>query len=131
MRIHLLLLVLALPFAISAQDGVKREFYPSGQLQRVYWSAGDRTRFISYHENGKVNDKGSFKSELPDGRWTRYAEDGTRISRVKYDEGQRTGLWTIRTMDGLTHQLRYRGNSLVHGEQFDTNGTLVAEHDAR
>ena len=64
MRTHLLLLVLALPFALSAQDAVKREFYPNGQLQRVYWSTGDRTRFISYHENGKVKEIGGQTEEL-------------------------------------------------------------------
>jgi antitoxin component YwqK of YwqJK toxin-antitoxin module len=125
------LFTLALLFAstsLLAQDqGYKREYYPGGQLSRISWAAGDEVRFVRYHENGQVMEKGAYVEGRPNGRWSQYDTSGERTCTARFDHGRRSGTWKLRTMDGITHHLVYKDNKLVYGDQVDASGTVVAE----
>ena len=123
-----LLTLLALPSLLAAQDGMKREYYPDGRVSKVYWLTDDVVRVVSYHENGKVKEKGGYINGRPHGRWVQFDAEGHRTCRAKFDRGQRTGNWVLRTMDGASHRLSYRNNKLLHGKEYDGQGVLVAEH---
>ena len=123
-----LLSMLALPALLAAQDGMKRECYPDGRVSKVYWVTDDVVHFVSFHENGKVKEKGGYINGRPHGRWVQFDAGGGRTCRAKFEQGQRTGKWELRTLDGISHRLTYRDNKLLNGKEYDGQGVLVAEH---
>ena len=131
MRTTAIFLALALCTGISAQGVVKQEYHPNGQISSLSWASGDLVKHISYHENGRIHERGSFLDGKPHGRWTQFNGAGERICSVKFDRGSRTGVWKIETMDGLTHRLVYRSNALQRGAQYDAAGTMVAVREGR
>ncbi len=125
-----LISMLAFSGALAAQDGTKRECYPDGRVSKVYWVTEDVLHFVSYYESGKVKEKGAYIDGRPHGRWAQFDGNGQRTCRAKFDRGQRTGKWKLRTMDGISHRLIYRDNKLMDGKEFDAQGVLVAEQSA-
>lgn len=132
MRTALIILsILAIPCLLSAQPAYQYEYFPNGAVSKMSWAADDVVYFIKYHENGRVQEKGTVLDGKKHGRWTQFDDQGRRTARVQFDHGKRTGVWVLRTLDGLNHRLRYRDGELVRAEEYDARGVLIAERDGR
>lgn len=128
MRTYLLLLLLLLGSAPAlAQEILAQERWPDGTLRAARYSEGDQIHFITYHENGRVKEMGTFRKGLRHGTWKQYADSGALLTHATFQNGHRQGEWEFRTMaDVPAGRLVFRNGELVRGEQFDAEGLLAA-----
>ena len=127
----IILSILVTPCLLSAQTAYQYEHFPNGEVSKIIWNTDDVVHFIKYHENGRVQERGTVLDGKNHGRWTQFDPQGRRTARVQFDHGKRTGTWVLRTLDGLNHRLQYRDGKLMHGEEFTPDGVLVAVRDQR
>ena len=52
-----------------------------------------KKKFISYHENGQIKEKGSYKNGEKHGIWWNYSKSGIRKLKEKYKNGVRIYLF--------------------------------------
>lgn len=125
---HLLfLLFLGLDTGLSAQELLSQEYWPDGTLRATRYTEDERIHFITYHENGKVNEIGCFHQGRRDGVWKQYTDTGALITQAGFKEGERQGVWEFRTeADEPLGQLTYHNGKLRHGKQYDADGLLAA-----
>ncbi len=119
------LAILAAP-VLFAQDRADQEFHSNGRLKSTRYSIGAREWFITYHTNGRVEEKGAFFMGKPDGEWTRSDADGRLLVQARFEHGHRVGIWRFAGADGTSGQLQFRDGRLEHGSMFDAQGGLVA-----
>lgn len=130
MRTLLLTLALLLAAASQAQVLLEQEHWPDGTLKYTAYSSGEHVHFISYHENGKVKELGSYRHGKLDGLWKQYTDTGALLTRATFRNGTRQGVWEFRTAcDKPLGRLRYENGILTKGEQFNELGDLVASRD--
>ena len=128
MRSLLILFVLLLAQASSAQEVLGQERWPDGTLRATRYSEGDRIHFITYHENGRVKEIGCFKGGRRDGEWKQYSDTGALIAQAGFRNGQRQGVWEFRNaQDNTTGKLTYAAGMLAQAEQYDDAGALLAQ----
>lgn len=127
-----LLLTLALGAASSLFGQARHSYYESGALKKAFWAGEGRVEMASYHENGRLAERGSFVAGKPDGLWKQYDAEGRLLSRVRFVRGERQGRCLVTNHDGSARfRLRYENNRLVHGVELDTNGEVVAVRDGQ
>jgi antitoxin component YwqK of YwqJK toxin-antitoxin module len=132
MKALILSLTLLAATSMSAQDAVQRSFHPNGEVSEVRYPSGDRILFVRYFENGQVSERGAFANGKPDGIWKRFDENGGLVAKVRFENGVREGRCRYTSLDGQTsYRVNYENGRLVHGEQYDAAGALVAEKDNR
>ena len=130
MRTLLLTLALLLAAATQAQMLLGQEHWPDGTLKSTTYQAGERIHFITYHENGKVKELGSYRQGRQDGLWKQYTDTGALLTRATFRNGRRQGVWEFRTeADKPLGQLRYSNGVLTHGVQYNEQGDLIASRD--
>lgn len=129
MRYLLLSFVLVLTTALAAQQPelLGQERWPDGTLRATRYQEGDRIHFITYHQNGRVNEMGCFHRGRRDGIWKQYSDTGVLLTQARFSRGQRQGQWEFRDeTDQLKGRLAYSEDVLLRGEQFDGQGLLLA-----
>jgi antitoxin component YwqK of YwqJK toxin-antitoxin module len=132
MRTLILTLTLLLAAASQAQVLLGQEHYPDGTLKSTAYTQGERTHFITYHENGRVKEMGSYRNGKLDGLWKQYTDTGALLTRATFRNGTRQGVWEFRTeADQPLGTLRFSNGVLTHGEQYNEQGDLVAQRDYR
>lgn len=132
MKNLMLLLLLVIATRISAQSGTQRTYYPNGTVKEAKWVDEGRVFMLQYHENGRIAQRGSFIQGRPDGLWKRYDASGKLLDKVRFTNGLRNGKCMYTNIDGSTrYQMDYAQGKLVHCEQLDVNGDMVAERDMR
>jgi antitoxin component YwqK of YwqJK toxin-antitoxin module len=130
MRILLLTLALLLAAATQAQVLLGQEHWPDGTLKSTTYRAGDRIHFITYHENGRVKEMGSYRNGRLDGLWKQYTDTGALLTRATFHNGKPQGVWEFRTeADKPLGMLRYENGILTKGEQYNDHGDLIARRD--
>jgi antitoxin component YwqK of YwqJK toxin-antitoxin module len=130
MRLTLLFIALICSTFVSAQTLLSQERWPDGALKATRYSEGDRIHFITYHESGKVKEKGTFCHGKRDGEWKQYSESGTLVARAAFNKGVRQGVWEFRNdADRPLGLLVYSNGALVRGETYDEGGGLLAQRD--
>lgn len=132
MRTFFLTLALIVASATQAQVLLGQEHWPNGNLKSTGYTQGDRTHFITYHENGRVKEMGSYRNGKLDGVWKQYTDTGALLTRATFRNGTRQGVWEFRTeADQPLGMLRYSNGVLTHGEQYSETGDLVAQREYR
>jgi antitoxin component YwqK of YwqJK toxin-antitoxin module len=127
MRYILLLLLLWSAPAIS-QEILEQQYWPDGTLKRTRIALGDREMFITYHENGRINESGYYINGRCDGIWKRYTESGALLLYARFNNGERQGVWEFRNAeDRPMGRLHFSDGLLTSGEQFDDRGQLIAQ----
>ncbi|MCW5898746.1 MAG: hypothetical protein KIT10_05695 [Flavobacteriales bacterium] len=130
MRILLLTLALLLAAATQAQMLLGQEHWPDGTLKSTAYRAGDRIHFITYHENGRMKEMGSYRNGRLDGLWKQYTDTGALLTRANFRNGKRQGVWEFRTAaDKPLGMLSYDNGILTKGEQYNDLGDVVARRD--
>ena len=128
MRIIALSIALCTTTVLLAQDG--RIYNADGSLKEVRWVEEGRLEFVKYHPNGSKMEQGAFAAGKPDGIWKQYNEEGTLVTRVRFDHGTRQGRALLTSFDGSKqYRLRYANGQLEHGAEFNGAGDMVAERD--
>lgn len=115
MKIRFLHLVLLLPLALLGCS--KPVVDPSRLVVRsgiVYLIKADGTSehpfsgdSVSYHTNGQLRSKASFKDGKANGPTITYYENGQLGSQITFKDGKQEGLWTLYYENG---QLSLKGN---------------------
>ncbi|MEO8587866.1 MAG: hypothetical protein ABI432_00715 [Flavobacteriales bacterium] len=130
MRSLLLFVLLQMANGLWAQEIISQERWPDGTLRATRYSEGDRIHFITYHENGKVKEIGAFLKGRRDGSWKQFTDTGALVTQASFSNGQRQGTWEFRTdADKPMGRLNYQNDVLLHSEQLDEQGALVAQRD--
>ncbi|MBL7952705.1 MAG: hypothetical protein JNM62_13420 [Flavobacteriales bacterium] len=112
---------------LAAQELISQEHWPDGTLRATRYTEGGRIHFITYHENGRVKELGSFLHGRRDGVWKQYNDTGVLLARAGFRNGERQGVWEFRNdADSPMGRLTYAAGRLSRGEQQDADGALVA-----
>lgn len=106
---------------------LSQERWPDGTLRATRYQEGERIHFITYHENGRVKEMGSFRQGRRDGVWKQFTDTGVLLAQAGFRNGQRQGVWEFRSAsDQSMGRLAYNAGLLAKAEQFDNTGVLVA-----
>jgi hypothetical protein len=62
--------------------------------------AGNKKRYIKYHNDGTIWAKGSVLGGQPDGYFEWFRKDGTRMRSGYFSRGEQTGDWTTYDKNG-------------------------------
>lgn len=66
------------------------------------------------------------------GVWKRYDAQGALTARVRFRNGVRDGRCIYAALlDGTRFVVEYSDGRMVHGEQYDTEGNMLAVRDLR
>ncbi len=130
MRTMICCVALVAAMGVKAQTNVERSFHANGELKEVRMSIADKVTFTRYHDNGKVYELGAFVNNQRDGVWKRYDAQGQLVAKVRFKNGVRDGKCLYAGLpDGTRFEVEYASGRLVHGEQFDPQGNMLAERD--
>lgn len=102
--------------------------YEDGSVKSEYVKHNDLVAVTHYHQNGAVKEKGFFKNETPDGKWVLYAEDGTKISELHYENGLRHG--EFRSWDRFTNtylEMHYANGEVINADKYEKKVDLAAK----
>lgn len=116
-------------FAVANGQGIiAQEFHPNGKVKSTRFHDGERERFMTYYETGRIKETGAFKEGRRDGIWKQFDENGAELARAEFVNGQRQGTWEFRDpANRLKVRLQYIGGALARGEQYGDSGELVAQ----
>lgn len=115
---------------VKAQTNVERTFHPNGEVKEVLVANADKVSFVRYFENGKVYERGAFVNNQRDGVWKRFDANGELVAKVHFKNGLRNGkCMYVGISDGSRYKVEYADGRMVHGEQFDHQGNMLAERD--
>ncbi len=132
MRNLMCLAALISAIGLHAQTSIQRSFHANGRLQEVRVTEDAWTTFVSYHESGRVFERGGFRGNERHGVWKRYDAHGKLVARVRFRNGLRHGRCIYAALvDGSRYVVEYSGGRLVHGQQYDPEGNTLAERDLR
>ena len=53
----------------------------------------------TYHENGRLKQKGSYKVGIKEGLWEYYWENGNLQNKGSYKDGEQQGIWEFYGQD--------------------------------
>ena len=67
----------------------------------TYVAQGDLIEATYYHEDGSIEQKGTFKNGKLHGTWTSYDVNGNKLAVGTYKDGIKTGKWFFWTDDSL------------------------------
>ncbi len=58
------------------KEGKFKKYYESGQLQSAYTYVDDKVQgeYITYHNNGAIDQKGQYLNDLQDGNWKSFLQ---------------------------------------------------------
>lgn len=129
-------------------EGEWKQFYANGTLMQLYtYQAGKRLGpYRCYDESGRVREEGSYYNDQRTGERFHYYSDGSRKSRVFYNEGFASGKamdWYPQAAgDGSSREgvrrVRTYAQGLLHGDGrapalicYSPKGTLVESADFR
>ncbi|NNC62029.1 MAG: nicotinic acid mononucleotide adenyltransferase [Eudoraea sp.] len=81
-----------------------------------------------YHDNGLVSQEGTFNLEGElHGEWVSYNDQGEKISRGSYLNGQRTGIWYFWLGDSVK-EVEYSKNAIASIDGVKNKNRLVDNH---
>lgn len=127
-----ILLAFAPAMLLQAQVLHQQERWPDGTLRATTYSEGERTHFITYHRNGRVNEMGAFRNGKRDGTWKQYNEAGVLLARATFRDGRGQGVWEFRTDANVPlGRLAYENGRPVHAERLNEMGEVAARADYR
>jgi antitoxin component YwqK of YwqJK toxin-antitoxin module len=116
-------IALLLALAVSAST-IAQSTAPSTSYTKMN---GNKTKFTSYHENGKIKEIGYFLNENKDGVWEHYNESGVKTSEANFTNGVKDGNWSIWNESGvLTYLMVYEDGKRILTTQWDEAGKLIA-----
>ena len=61
------------------------------KVEPTYEKEGDLVSVTTYYEDGSVKEIGFYKDKKLHGEWTKFSEDGKKIARAHYNNGNKVG----------------------------------------
>lgn len=92
-------------------------------------SASDRKEVIDYHSNGNKFYQGYQVGKLEDGEWTFWYENGKMEEKGSFKEGKKVGEWQSWYEDGTIKKIATYDNDILDGlyEEYNSNGIKILE----
>lgn len=132
MKTMICILALIAAAGVKAQTTIQRSFHSNGTVQEVRVTEEDKVTFVRYYETGKVYERGAFLKNQRDGVWKRFGANGELVAKVHFKNGLRDGKCMYAGLpDGSRFKVEYADGRMIHGEQFDPQGNVLAERDMR
>jgi hypothetical protein len=132
MRTITSVVVLLATLGLQAQTTIQRSYHANGAVQEVRVTEDDKVTFVRYYDTGKVYERGAFVNNVREGVWKRYDADGDLVARVRFKNGARHGKCMYAGLpDGSRYKVEYAHGRMVHGEQYDPQGNMLAEREMR
>ena len=89
------LMMLTIAVLVSSVSIAQTINYDSGAVKSEYKQAGDLVAVTHYYESGAIKETGFFKNEIPEGKWETFAENGTKMAELNYQDGKRHGEFRV------------------------------------
>jgi antitoxin component YwqK of YwqJK toxin-antitoxin module len=103
MKKILYIVVFALSTVGFAQNSIEPQIDAQGNLVKATY----------FHDNGKVQQEGTFKDGKLDGKWTSYNEDGSIKQVAYYKDGMKTGTWITYNNNIVAQKIAYSNDGLI------------------
>jgi uncharacterized protein YxeA len=103
MKKILYIVVFALSTVGFAQNSIEPQIEAQGGLVKATY----------FHDNGKVQQEGTFKDGKLDGKWTSYNEDGSIKQVAYYKDGMKTGTWITYNNNIVAQKIAYSNDGLI------------------
>ncbi|MFN2260849.1 MAG: toxin-antitoxin system YwqK family antitoxin [Psychroflexus sp.] len=113
--ISTLLMAFVMSFSLFAQDGndqVKLE------------KEGELTKVTIYYDDGNVHQIGYMKNKELHGEWKSFDQEGNKIAKANYANGNKVGKWFFWN-DGKLSEVDYNDNRIVKVNTWDKKDTYV------
>ncbi len=128
LRTSLAALAIAIIGLAHGQAIIAQEFHVNGKVKSTRFHDGERERFMTYYQTGRVKEIGAFREGRRDGVWKQFDENGAVLAKAEFINGQRQGTWEFRDpANRLKVRLQYVKGSLAQGEQYGDSGELIAQ----
>ena len=85
---------------------------------------GQSVKATYYHENGKVQQEGTFVKGKLDGVWTSYDVNGNKIASGNYSNGTKTGKWFFWSGSSL-NEVDYSNNNIANIKTWKQDATIA------
>lgn len=115
-KLMMIVAVFGLSATTMGQENLKPTFEKDGELIKGTF----------YHENGNVQQEGTYKNGELHGEWISYNEKGEKTALAQYDNGVKTGKWFFWSGDKLT-EVDYSENEIASVNVWK-NGNNVASN---
>ena len=111
-------------------EGKFQKLNESGSLNFSYEliDGQQNGRFISYHENGTIKDKGYYNMGVKVGKWKSFSIGGLLISEVSFNNlGKKDGIWKVWNDNGeLSAIIIYdSGNRIGNWKSLDKQSQIA------
>jgi len=126
MKYLTILLFLAFAFNTNAQEVLKREYHENGLISLSVYRVAGQVHFVSYHENGKLFEKGTYQNGKKHGIWQRCDESGNTLTKGFYVDDRPEGRWVYRLCCGSNAWVKFKDGKVSSGEHLDELGEVIA-----
>ena len=86
-----------------AQNSIEPQIEAQGNLVKATY----------FHDNGKVQQEGTFKDGKLDGKWTSYNEDGSVKQVAYFKDGIKTGTWITYNNNIVAQKIAYSNDGQI------------------
>lgn len=111
----------------SAQESLKKEFHENGKLSLSVYKIGKDIHFVSYHSNGMLFEKGTFRNGKRYGTWKRCNRAGETLVAGHYLNDQPHGEWQFKLSEGQEANAIFESGQLTEGLHVDGHGQIIAQ----
>ena len=115
-NISIYLFVLLFSFASFAQD----------TNEPTYEKQGDLVAVTTYHEDGSIKEQGFYKDKKLHGEWNMYNQDGIKIAKANYINGDKSGVWMFFT-DGVVTEVNYSENKIASVHKWNEDSKVAVK----
>ena len=109
-------------------EGKFQKLNETGSLNFSYIDGQQNGKFISFHENGKIKDKGYYNMGVKVGKWKSFSIGGLLISEVSFNNlGKKDGIWKVWNDNGeLSAIIIYdSGNRIGNWKSLDKHSQIA------
>lgn len=92
--------------------------------ESTYSKEGNLVAVTHYYEDGSVKETGFYKDQKLHGEWVKFNEEGIKITRAHYDNGEKVGKWMFLN-DGVLTEVDYQNNEIANVYTWNSENNVV------
>tara|TARA_B110000967_G_scaffold165032_1_gene172558 strand:- start:162 stop:515 length:354 start_codon:yes stop_codon:yes gene_type:complete len=92
----------------------------------TYKKQGDLVAVTTYHEDGSIKEQGFYKDKKLHGEWNMYNQDGIKIAKANYINGDKSGVWMFFT-DGVVTEVNYSENKIASVHKWNEDSKVAVK----
>ena len=90
----------------------------------TYEKQGDLVAVTTYYEDGSIKEQGFYKNKKLHGEWNMFNQEGVKITKANYTNGEKSGTWVF-LKDGLVTEVNYEDNQIASVHKWDEESTVA------